>query len=118
MIVSFACRRTERLFTTGKATVFLKAIEPVAKRKLTMLHMAEKLDDLRIPPGNRLEALKGKRKGQCSIHVTNPPGAEWEREANPKGLNTGKYLTNLQHRLCSRLNDGKPEGVEIVDYHD
>jgi len=94
MISSFACRRTERLFTTDKATVFLKAIESVAKRKLTMLHMAKKLDDLRIPPGNRFEALKGKRKGQYSIRV------------------------NQQYRLCFRFKDGKAEDVEIVDYHD
>ncbi len=94
MIVSFACRLTEQLFTTGKATVFLKAIESVAKRKLTMLHMAKKLDDLRIPPGNRLEALKGNRKGQHSIRI------------------------HQQYRLCFRFNDGKAEDVEIVDYHD
>jgi proteic killer suppression protein len=94
MIASFACRRTERLFTTGKATVFLRAIESVAKRKLTMLHMAKKLDDLRIPPGNRLEALKGNRKGQHSIRI------------------------NQQYRLCFRFSNGKAEDVEIIDYHD
>jgi len=93
MIVSFACRRTERLFTTGKATGFLKAIESAAKRKLTMLHIATKLDDLRIPSGNRLEALKDNRKGQHSIRI------------------------NQQYRLCFWFTDGK-EDVEIVDYHD
>ncbi|VAX02573.1 Toxin HigB [hydrothermal vent metagenome] len=93
MIASFACRRTERLFTTGKATGFLKAIEPVAKRKLTMVHVVKKLDDLRIPPGNRLEALKGNRNGQHSIRI------------------------NQQYRLCFCFTDGKAEDIEIVDYH-
>ena len=66
----------------------------MAKRKLTMIHVAKKLDDLRIPPGNRLEALKGNRKGQHSIRI------------------------NQQYRLCFRFTDGKAEDVEIVDYHD
>ncbi|VAX03026.1 Toxin HigB [hydrothermal vent metagenome] len=94
MIASFACRRTERLFTAGKATGFLKAIESVAKRKLTMVHVAKKLDDLRIPPGNRLEALKGNHNGQHSIRIYQ------------------------QYRLCFCFTDGKAEDVEIVDYHD
>ncbi len=93
MIASFACRRTERLFTTGKATGFLKAIESVAKRKLTMIHVAKNLDDLRTPPGNRLEALKSNRKGHHSIRI------------------------NQQYRLCFRFTDGKAEDVEIIDYH-
>jgi len=66
----------------------------VAKRKLTMVHVAKKLHDLRVPPGNRLEALKGNRNGQHSIRI------------------------NQQYRLCFRFIDGKAEDVEIVDYHD
>ena len=93
MIASFACERTRRLFETGHATGFLQAIEKQAKRKLTMLHMATKLEDLRIPPGNRLESLSGNRKGQYSIRI------------------------NDQYRLCFRFNNGKAEDVEIVDYH-
>lgn len=94
MIASFACRRTEQLFIADKATGFLKGIEFAAKRKLTMLHVAKKLDDLRTPPGNRLEALKGNRAGQYSIRI------------------------NQQYRLCFRFIDAKAEDVEIVDYHD
>ncbi len=71
----------------------MKAIESVAKRKLTMLHMATKLDDLRVPPGNRLEALKGNRKGQHSIRI------------------------NQQYRLCFLFTDSRVEDIEIVDYH-
>jgi proteic killer suppression protein len=59
-----------------------------------MLHVANKLDDLRTPPGNRLEALKGNRVGQYSIRI------------------------NQQYRLCFRFTDGNAEDVEIVDYHD
>jgi len=93
MIVSFACERTRRLFEAGYATGFLRGIEKQAKRKLTMLHMATKLADLRIPRGNRLEPLSGDRKGQHSIRI------------------------NDQYRLCFRFNDGKAENVAIVDYH-
>ncbi|MCF6337374.1 MAG: type II toxin-antitoxin system RelE/ParE family toxin [Gammaproteobacteria bacterium] len=93
MIDSFVCRRTRRLFTTGKATELLKAIESVVKRKLSMLHMATTLDDLRVPPGNRLEALKGNRKGQHSIRI------------------------NQQYRLCFLFTDSRVEDIEIVDYH-
>jgi proteic killer suppression protein len=59
-----------------------------------MLHVANKLDDLCTPPGNRLEALKGNRVGQYSIRI------------------------NQQYRLCFRFTDGNAEDVEIVDYHD
>ncbi|OQW86612.1 MAG: hypothetical protein BWK78_09890 [Thiotrichaceae bacterium IS1] len=93
MIKSFSCSKTQLLFTTGKATDFLKAIENTAKRKLTMLHLAKILDDLRLPPGNRLEILKGNRAGQYSIRI------------------------NQQYRLCFRWVSGHAEDVEIVDYH-
>lgn len=68
-------------------------IETVALRKLRQLQIAAKLDDLRIPPGNRLEALKRDRAGQHSIRISN------------------------QFRLCFRWTDGGAEDVEIVDYH-
>jgi proteic killer suppression protein len=93
MICSFYCSKTQLLFETGKATGFLNAIQKLAKRKLTMLHLAKKLDDLRIPPGNRLEALTGDRFGQYSIRV------------------------NKQYRVCFRWVNGNAFDVEIVDYH-
>lgn len=68
-------------------------VQTVAMRKLAMLNQAARLDDLRIPPGNRLEALTGNRAGQHSIRV------------------------NDQLRVCFRWTDAGPEDVEIVDYH-
>jgi proteic killer suppression protein len=68
-------------------------LQRTALRKLTMLDAAEVLDDLRVPPGNKLEALKGDRKGQHSIRV------------------------NDQWRICFRWTKGGPERVEITDYH-
>ena len=69
------------------------SIETVAMRKLAMLHRAETLEDLRIPPGNRLEALKGKRAGQYSIRI------------------------NDRFRVCFVWTSEGPKDVEIVDYH-
>jgi toxin HigB-1 len=91
MIKSFRCRDTELLANDVPVKRF-KAIERVARRKLEMLASAERLEDLRCPPGNRLEALKGDRKGQHSIRI------------------------NDQWRVCFRWDDGA-EDVEIVDYH-
>jgi toxin HigB-1 len=91
MFKSFRCRDTELLANDVPVKRF-KAIERVARRKLEMLASAERLEDLRCPPGNRLEALKGDRKGQHSIRV------------------------NDQWRVCFRWDDGA-EDVEIVDYH-
>ena len=71
----------------------MKSIQKPAKRKLTMLYLAQELDDLRIPPGNRLEALTGDRLGQYSIRI------------------------NKQYRLCFRWVAGNAFDVEIVDYH-
>jgi proteic killer suppression protein len=68
-------------------------IKTVAMRKLAMLNQAARLDDLRVPPGNRLEALTGDRAGQHSIRV------------------------NDQFRVCFRWSETGPEDVEIVDYH-
>lgn len=91
MIRSFRCRRTEALFN-GDAPKELASIERVARRKLDMIDAAGKLSDLRSPPGNRLEALKGDRAGQHSIRI------------------------NDQWRVCF-VWDGGAESVEIVDYH-
>ena len=92
MIVSFADRDTERLATGERVRRFV-SIEAVARRKLRQLEIAGQLDDLRIPPGNRLEALKGDRKGQMSIRI------------------------NGQWRVCIRWTQAGPADVEIVDYH-
>ena len=93
MIKTFSCKKTQLLFETGQATGFLVAIEAQAKRKLAMLHLAVVIEDLRVPSGNRLEALKGERKGEHSIRI------------------------NDQYRLCFRFEDGNAEDVEIIDYH-
>lgn len=91
MIRSFADRETERLFARTPGRRFPPELHRVMLRKLLQLDAAERLDDLRIPPGNRLEALKGDRKGQHSIRV------------------------NDQWRVCFRWDDG--DAYEIVDYH-
>ncbi len=92
MIRSFRCKETERLFQRQSVRRF-KAIESVARRKLEMLEAAQRLDDLRVPPGNRLEALSGDRKGQHSIRI------------------------NDQWRICFTWREGGADMVEIVDYH-
>jgi proteic killer suppression protein len=91
VIRSFADRDTERLFNDEPIRGF-SSIERVARRKLLYLDAATRLDDLLIPPGNRLEALKGGRRGQHSIRI------------------------NDQWRICFRWDDGAHD-VEIVDYH-
>ncbi|MBB35616.1 MAG: hypothetical protein CME88_05835 [Hirschia sp.] len=92
MIQSFACRETGALFNRERSRRFHQ-IERVARRKLAMLHAAHALDDLRSPPGNRLEALRGDRAGQHSIRI------------------------NDQYRICFVWTQAGPENVEIVDYH-
>jgi proteic killer suppression protein len=92
MIRSFRCRDTEALFNDLEVPRF-RAIERVARRKLLYLHRARRLDDLRVPPANRLEALKRDRKGQHSIRI------------------------NDQWRICFVWRGSDAFGVEIVDYH-
>lgn len=92
MIRSFAQRDAELLFNDMPVRRFA-AIERIIRRKLLLLHAAARLDDLRIPPGNRLEALRGDRAGQHSIRV------------------------NDQWRICFIWKDGEAHDVEIVDYH-
>lgn len=92
MIVSFRDRDTEAL-ARGQITGRFASIASVARRKLRQLEIAGRLDDLRVPPGNRLERLKGDRVGQHSIRI------------------------NDQYRLCFRWTPAGPADVEIVDYH-
>ena len=92
MIVSFKDGDTERLAHGRRVARFVN-IEAVARRKLRQLEIAGRLDDLRVPPGNRLEPLRGDREGQHSIRV------------------------NDQYRVCFRWTAGGAEDVEIVDYH-
>lgn len=92
MIVSFRDADTEKLASGTRVKRFV-AIESVARRKLRQLEIAGRLDDLRVPPGNRLEALKGDRVGQHSIRV------------------------NDQYRVCFRWTQAGPADVEICDYH-
>ncbi len=92
MIRSFADKDTERLSMGSRVSRFV-AFERVALRKIRQLQIANELSDLRIPPGNRLEALSGDRAGQFSIRI------------------------NDQFRVCFRWIEGGAEDVEIVDYH-
>lgn len=93
MIKSFADKETENLYVTGKSRKFPAAICTVGTRKLDYLNGAKTLEDLRIPPGNRLEALKGKYEGKYSIRI------------------------NDQFRVVFRFVDSDAYEVEIKDYH-
>jgi len=92
MIRSFRSKETEALFLDEDVLRF-RSIERTARRKLLVLHRARSLGDLLVPPGNRLEGLKGDRKGQHSIRI------------------------NDQYRICFVWDDGDAFDVEIVDYH-
>lgn len=92
VIRTFKCADTQAL-SKGEPVRRFANIAAVARRKLRQLEIAERLDDLRVPPGNRLEALKGDRAGQHSIRV------------------------NEQFRVCFRWTGTGAEDVEIVDYH-
>jgi proteic killer suppression protein len=93
MIHDFADKEAERIWAGTPSRRIPADIQAVARRKLRMLNNAQTLDDLRIPPANRLEALKGNRKGQHSIRI------------------------NDQWRICFTWKTGDAYGVEIVDYH-
>ena len=93
MIRGFADRETERIWLGGRSRRLPLAIQATALRKLRALEVAERLDDLRSPPGNQLEALKDDRLGQHSIRI------------------------NQQWRICFRWADGHCDDVEICDYH-
>ena len=92
MIKSFTCSDTQDLFA-GKTVPRFINIRSVAERKLQMINRATRIDDLRVPPNNRLEALKGDRKGQYSIRI------------------------NDQWRICFTFDNGHAFNVSIVDYH-
>ena len=92
MIVSFANKETERLAAGERVRRFM-SIEAIARRKLRQLEIAGRLDDLKVPPGNRLESLEGSRKGQMSIRI------------------------NDQWRVCFRWTIAGPADVAIVDYN-
>ena len=91
-ILSFKCSDTEALFHQHSVPRFA-AVERTALRKLVQLDTAARLEDLRAPPGNRLESLSGDRAGQWSIRI------------------------NDRYRLCFVWKEGNAEEVEIVDYH-
>lgn len=93
MIKSFRDRNAERLFDRRPTRRFGAEVQKVALRRLRMLDAATRLDDLRVPPGNRLERLRGDRSGQHSIRI------------------------NDQWRICFRWHRGDAYDVEIVDYH-
>ena len=93
MIRSFRCSETEKLYHRSRSRKLPQSIQRVAMRKLWVLDAATDLNELRVPPSNRLEALRGDRKGQHSIRV------------------------NQQWRVCFRWRAGDAYEVEIVDYH-
>jgi len=93
MIVSFRDAETARIWEGVRSRRFPPDIQSVALRKLRLINNARRLDDLAVPPRNRLEALKGARRGEHSIRI------------------------NDQWRLCFRWKDGHAHEVEIVDYH-
>ena len=90
---SFADKETERIWKRERSKLLGPELQRAAHRKLLLLDAAENLNDLRIPPGNRLERLKGDRKGQYSIRI------------------------NQQWWICFRWTDAGADDVEIVDYH-
>ena len=93
MIRHFKDREAKKIWEGTVSRKLPGDIQAVARRKLRMLNNARRLEDLRVPPANRLEALKGSRKGQHSIRI------------------------NDQWRICFVWHDGNVDAVEIVDYH-
>lgn len=93
MIVSYKCKETQKIWTGEVSKKLPRSIQQIARRKLRILNNAKVITDLRIPPNNRLEALKGKRQGEYSIRI------------------------NKQWRLCFKWQDGNAYNVKIEDYH-
>jgi proteic killer suppression protein len=93
MIKSFASKETERLFNRQVSTQLPQDIHRIARKKLEILHAAESIQDMRVPPSNRLEKLSGVRKNQYSIRV------------------------NDRWRICFQWQGQDAHDVEIVDYH-
>ncbi|MCP4296789.1 MAG: plasmid maintenance system killer family protein [Proteobacteria bacterium] len=93
MIQSFSCRETEKISKRNFSRKFPPDIQERARQKLFMLNAAINLDDLKIPPSNNLESLKGDRKDQYSIRI------------------------NRQWRICFEWNNGNAYNIEITDYH-
>lgn len=93
MIQSFADKEAEKIFSRQRSRKLPGDIQQRAYRKLLMIHAAHRMDDLRVPPGNHLEALSGDRAGQHSIRI------------------------NQQWRICFRWEGGNAHDVEITDYH-
>ena len=93
MIVSFRCKETEKIFNRNYSKKFPSDIQRVALRKLRMINHSQNITDLKVPAGNRLEELKGKRRGQFSIRI------------------------NDKWRICFVWKENNAHEVEIVDYH-
>ena len=93
MIQEFSCKETEKIWTGKYSKKFPADMQERALRKLRQLDAAQALEDLKNPPGNRLEALKGDRSDQMSIRI------------------------NQRWRICFKWNDGKAFQVHIIDYH-
>jgi proteic killer suppression protein len=93
MIKSFRDKETEKIFKRQLSNKLPQNIQRIARKKLVVLDAVTDLNDLRIPPGNRLEAMKGNRNGQHSIRI------------------------NEQWRICFKWRDGDAHQVEIIDYH-
>lgn len=93
MIRSFGSKDTERIWNEQYVKGMDRVVQRAALRKLELLHAAHDVEDLRVPPGNRLEKLAGDRRGQHSIRV------------------------NAQWRICFIWREGGAEDVELVDYH-
>ncbi|MCK4870225.1 MAG: type II toxin-antitoxin system RelE/ParE family toxin [Gammaproteobacteria bacterium] len=93
MIISYKCKETQNIWAGELSKKLPRSIQQIARRKLRILNNAKIITDLRIPPNNRLEALKGKRHGEHSIRI------------------------NKQWRLCFKWQDGNAYNVKIEDYH-
>ena len=93
MIKSFSDNEREKIFKRAFSSKLPQNIQRAARKKLVILDAAAEINDLRIPPGNQLEALRGDRKGQHSIRINN------------------------QWRICFKWTDGDAKDVEITDYH-